>query len=93
MEHTKGKLVATGVGLTSLELKQRIATCYIPEKVNDIQLDKANAERLTVCWNEHDTLKAKAELLEKALGKITKHAYKGIVAQTAYEALAKAKEL
>jgi len=49
----------------------------------------------TVCtsFNEYDTLKAKAELYKNALEKITKHAYRGVVVQTAYEALEKAEGL
>ena len=30
--------------------------------------DVANAERLVTCWNEYDTLKAKAELFDEAVG-------------------------
>ncbi len=35
----------------------------------DISMDEAlaNAQRLVKCWNEHDTLTAKADLLEYAL--------------------------
>ncbi len=35
----------------------------------DISMDeaKANAERLVTCWNEHDTLKAKAELFDELI--------------------------
>jgi hypothetical protein len=54
---------------------------------------KANNPKIVTACNEYDTLKAKAELLEKALEKITKHAYKGIVVSTAYQALEDAKEL
>jgi hypothetical protein len=38
-------------------------------------------------------LRSKVELYEKALKTITRHAYKGIVMQTAHKALSQAKEL
>ena len=53
----------------------------------------ANAEFIVTACNEYDTLKAKVDIYEKALEKIMKHAYKGIVMQTAIDAQLTAKEI
>lgn len=64
MEHSKGKLEQGSISPWELWIG---ADNHIADVHGVLDIRRANAARLTTCWNEHDTLKAKADLFDELI--------------------------
>lgn len=65
--HTPGPLHIGATGIT-LRDKDSIQVALAGSRTSELAQDRANAERLALCWNEHDSIVAENDLLKRQLG-------------------------